>query len=299
MRNSTGWTSFGSFQPQTTACSTMPSATAANAIVGSRSMRPMTAAASAGSSSDGPSTVPSESPTIPARRNTARNASNDANIHTTECTRRTGMPSSAARSASSAQARMATPRRVRRNSASPTNASGITTSATTSFPPKVNGSTVNERSNGAGKLCGGRPTPNHPGRSNPSPASSWARPMVATVRISRGDRKNRRITSSSTAAPRTTAAAIPTTKATTQLAPLVTTSSTASDAGAAPRSPWAKLRMRFARYTRASPSARRALRPPRMAPCTTIPAGGPHSSCTSDEEGDRPEDPGERAPGPT
>ena len=34
MTNSTGWTSFGSFQPQTTDCSTMPSAIAANAMVG-------------------------------------------------------------------------------------------------------------------------------------------------------------------------------------------------------------------------------------------------------------------------
>ena len=60
--NSTGYTSLGSFQPHSTDCSTIPSAIAAAAMVGSRSMRPITAAASAGSRSDGPSTVPSESP---------------------------------------------------------------------------------------------------------------------------------------------------------------------------------------------------------------------------------------------
>ena len=74
---STGCTSLGWFQPHSTDCSTMPSPMAATAIVGSRSMRPMTAAARAGRSSDGPSTVPIDNPTMPARRNTARNAEHD------------------------------------------------------------------------------------------------------------------------------------------------------------------------------------------------------------------------------
>ena len=75
--NNTGCTYCGWFQSHTTACSTMPRPIAANAIVGRCSIRPITAAASAGSSSDGPSTVPIDRPTIPARRNTARNASTD------------------------------------------------------------------------------------------------------------------------------------------------------------------------------------------------------------------------------
>src|SRR5437763_2345557 len=39
--------------------------------------------------------------------------------------------------------------------------------------------------------------------------------------------------------------------------------------------------MRWARYTRARPSASSALRPPKSAPCTMIPLGGPHSTCTA------------------
>ena len=135
----------------------------------------------------------------------------------------------------------------------PRNASGMTISATTSLPPKRRGSTVNDTSIGAGKLCGGRSTPNHPGRRSPIPASTCARPIVATESTRRGARKKRRITSTSTSTPSTTAVASPAANATSQLAPLVTTSSTASEAGAAPRSPWAKLRIRCARYTSARP----------------------------------------------
>ena len=105
--------------------------------------------------------------------------------------------------------------------------------------------------------------------------------MVATLRMRRGARKNRRITTSSTTAPSNTAAAMPVRNATSQLAPLLTTSSTASDAGAAPRSPCAKFRIRLARYTSAMPSEMSAVSPPSSAPCTTIPAGGPHRICTT------------------
>ena len=53
------------------AWSTMPMPIAAMAIVGSRSMRPMTAAARAWSRKLGPSTWPMGRPTTPARRNIA------------------------------------------------------------------------------------------------------------------------------------------------------------------------------------------------------------------------------------
>ena len=56
-------------------------------------MPPITAAASARSRIAGPSTVPIGSPTMPARRNTDRNASTAAITHTSVSSRRTGMPS--------------------------------------------------------------------------------------------------------------------------------------------------------------------------------------------------------------
>ena len=56
-------------------------------------MRPITAAASAWSRKLGPSTWPIGSPTTPARRNIATNASTVAITHTIVCSRLTGMPS--------------------------------------------------------------------------------------------------------------------------------------------------------------------------------------------------------------
>jgi hypothetical protein len=97
----------------------------------------------------------------------------------------------------------------------------------------------------------------------------------------RGDRKKRRITRTSTTAPTTNAATMPMTNAASQLSPLLTMSKTASDAGANPRSPCAKFRMRLARYTSAIPSEISAVSPPTRAPKTTMPAGGPHNTCTA------------------
>ncbi len=77
-------------------------------------MRPITAAARARSRIAGPRTWPMGRPTIPARRNTARNARTVASTHTTVCSRRTGTPSDAARSARSAPARIAIPMSLRR-----------------------------------------------------------------------------------------------------------------------------------------------------------------------------------------
>ena len=79
-----------------------PSASDAKRIVGSRSIRPMTAAASARTRIVGPSTLPIGSPTIPARRKMATVASTVATTHTIVWSRFTGTPSSAARSEFSA-----------------------------------------------------------------------------------------------------------------------------------------------------------------------------------------------------
>ena len=157
----------------------------------------------------------------------------------------------------------------------PRNASGMTISATTSLPPKRTGLDGERHVDRRGEALRREVTPNHPGRSSPIPASTCARPIVATESTRRGARKKRRITSTSTTTPSTTAVASPATNATSQLAPLVTTSSTASEAGAAPRSPWAKLRIRCARYTSARPSARSALSPPSRRPARRCRPAGP------------------------
>ena len=60
----------------------MPRPIAATAIVGNRSIRPMTAAARAWIRNVGPSTLPIGSPTVPARRNIATKASTEAMTHT-------------------------------------------------------------------------------------------------------------------------------------------------------------------------------------------------------------------------
>ena len=114
-----------------------------------------------------------------------------------------GCRAATARSASSAQARMAMPSAGARGTARARRTRrGITITAITSLPPNRNGSMVNDRLNGAGKLCGGTATSNQRGSRSPRPASTCARPMVATVRIRRGARKNRRITRNSTTARR-------------------------------------------------------------------------------------------------
>ena len=148
---STGSTYAGSRQCQITDCSTIPSTTAASAMVGNRSMRPITAAARARNRIAGPSTSPRGKPTMPARKYTARNAKTVASTHTTVWRRRTGMPSVAARSARSAPPRIAMPMSLnRRKSPSAANRSGIATIATMSAPRKMIGSIVKCASNGAG-----------------------------------------------------------------------------------------------------------------------------------------------------
>ena len=52
-------------------------------------------------------------------------------------------------------------------------------------------------------------SPNAWGRNSAAPVSTWARPIVATVRMRRGDRKKRRMMSISTSTPSTSAATTP------------------------------------------------------------------------------------------
>ena len=89
----------------------------------------------------------------------------------------------------------------RRRAATPSRASGATTNATRWSAEKTMGSMVKWKVSGkwiwllAGRLS------QISGMSTAPNDSSWARPSVATVRISRGDRKNRRMMASSTSAP--------------------------------------------------------------------------------------------------
>ena len=114
--------------------SRMPSATDARVMPTRSIIPPRTRAVRARSNTLKLSALSSGSPSTPARRNTATNASRPATAHTTVCTRRTGMPSIAARSPSSALARTATPIELnRRPAASSAMAMGATTSAITSL----------------------------------------------------------------------------------------------------------------------------------------------------------------------
>ncbi len=57
------------------------------------------------------------------------------------------------------------------------------------------------KSNGSGRVGRERPGLEELGIASPMPASSWARPMVATIRMRRGAFSNRRITTNSVAEP--------------------------------------------------------------------------------------------------
>jgi hypothetical protein len=150
MTKITGSTYCGWPHPHCTDWSMIPSATAAITIVGSRSIPPITAAASARNRIAGPSTVPSGRLPMPARRKTARNASTAAIAQTSVSSRRTGMPSSDARSAFSAVPRTAAPTRVRRNNASRAQTTGTVIATITSLPPKWTVPIANDVLIGAG-----------------------------------------------------------------------------------------------------------------------------------------------------
>ena len=237
-------------------------------------MRPMISAASARTRKSRESAEPIGSPIIPARRNSARKASMPAIAHTIVCRFFTGTPSRLARSARSAAARMATPTDVRcRKSPMPRMAIGAITSTRRSLALNTSGSTRKVKSNGGSMRCDRTFSPNTRGRNRPPNASSWVSPSVATVSTSRGARKKRRMINSSQAAPSATATANPAPNATNHGRPEVITIITESEAGMYPRSAWAKLRIRLARYTSAMPTLTIAVSNPMSTPRSATPAG--------------------------
>jgi hypothetical protein len=92
-----------------------------------------------------------------------------------------------------------------------------------------------------------RVSSNSPGRAISIPANTWARPTVASVRISRGTVKKRRMTRTSTAAPSRAAKARPAPTAAQYDQCRMVANSSVRVAAAEPMATWAKLMTRAAR----------------------------------------------------
>ena len=171
------------------AISRMPSTTAFTPIASRFVIRPSTSAASARSRTPIESAPNTGRPMIPARRKMAMNAISEATDHTSVCSRLTGTPSSAARSALSALARIAMPTLLmRKNIAKPRSVSGATIIAITSFALKTTVPIVSSMSNGGARRCprSGKSSPHARGSRIASPPRSWASPSDATVTIKPG-----------------------------------------------------------------------------------------------------------------
>ena len=174
-------------------------------------MRAMTAAASARRSNDGPSTWPIGRPTIGALRKKAIAESPPAMTQTNVPTRLVLIPSCAARSVDSAAARTATPNRDRRRKAERATPLATTTStAITWLPRNTTGDHVKAKLNGVGNCWLARSRPKARGKMSSKADSSWAMPMVATVRMSRGALAKRRTNRNSATPPTIRALVSPT-----------------------------------------------------------------------------------------
>ena len=134
-----------------------------------------------------------------------------ATTQVTDWRRPTGMPSMEARSRRSPAACTATPMSLRVNQAhTAARQATETMTATRSSASKTMGAMCQER-------CQGNVTtalpmgvcPQMRGMRRLSTTRSWASPMVATVRMRRGERRKRRTTTNSTVAVRTTTATRP------------------------------------------------------------------------------------------
>ena len=157
-----------------------------------------------GAGSAGRTRSPSGSPRTPARRIMPIVAMRVAITHARLCTRPTFTPSSEARSALLALARMRD--RPCSCSAGTRTASTVTASVVITaielarVEDERAGCRSGSRTAAAGSAAGTTASKKL-GIASPMPASSWARPIVATIRIRRGARANRRITTNSTAEP--------------------------------------------------------------------------------------------------
>ena len=131
-------------------------------------IRPMTSAASDRSTTDSRAPTPKGRLVTPAVSTTEANDSTVASVHTCASSRRTGMPSSAARSERSAAARTAVPVSVRRSrTATAMIASGATIErAIRSFASKATRRPRRSNSNGGGIVRMAGPSPQARGSSS-------------------------------------------------------------------------------------------------------------------------------------
>ena len=157
------------------AISRMPSTTAFTPMASRFVIRPSTSAASARSRTPIESAPNTGRPMMPARRKMAMNAMSAATDHTRVCSRLTGMPRSAARSALSALALIAMPTLLmRKNIARPSSVKGATIMAITSFASNTTVPIVSSMSNGGARRCprSGKSSPQARGSRIASPPRS-------------------------------------------------------------------------------------------------------------------------------
>ena len=192
-------------------CCSTPSATADAAMTGSSVKLPKASAASAVTSAVRPKVGSSGRPRMAAWKKMLTNESVPATTHVIDCSRPTGMPSMEARSRRSPAACTAIPMSVRVNhSDTPARQATDTMTATRSLASKTTGAMCQVK-------CHGKFTtalaigvwPQMRGISRLITTRNWDSPIVTTVRISRGDRRKRRMTRISTMAVRSTAATSP------------------------------------------------------------------------------------------
>ena len=194
-----------------TPCCSTPRATAAAAMVRRSEKLPSARAASAVTRAVRPYVGSSGIPTIAAWKKMLTNDNTPATTQVKDCKRPTGMPSMAARSRRSPVARTAMPTSLRVNQRdTAARHPRETTTATRSSAVKTTGATCHV-------ACQGKFTtavemgvcPQMRGISRLTTTRNCDSPMVATVRIRRGDRRKRRTTTISTVAVRSTAATSP------------------------------------------------------------------------------------------
>ncbi len=187
-----------------TPCWRMPSATAEAAMTGNSVKLPRAMAASAVTSAVSPNVGSRGRPRMAAWKKMLTNERTPATTQVADCKRPTGMPSMEARSRRSPAACTAIPMSLRVNQIDTAARHTIeTTTATRSLTSNTTGATRQ-------LTCHGNVTaalaigfwPQMRGISKLRTTRSWASPIVATVRTSRGERRNLRTTTISTVAVR-------------------------------------------------------------------------------------------------
>ena len=182
-----------------TPCCRIPRATAEAAMVGSSVKLPSASAARAVTSAVSPYVGSSGRPRIVAWKKMLTKERTPATTQVTDWRRPTGMPSMEARSRRSPAACTATPMSLRVNQAhTAARETTETMTATRSLASKTIGAMCQWKSHGnVATAVEIGACPQMRGINRLSTTRTWARPMVATVRMRRGERRKRRITTNS------------------------------------------------------------------------------------------------------